>query len=162
MVTREQLIEQSVQTYVREQLFDVRGYPEAQIEIMDAFPTDRFDGPLDKNYLAAGYGFDDQGTQAELGSDLTVRTYSIEWFVFATTQTWGRNLAHAIKFALETDKIIPLLDISQAAQPRVGTLVVLGVTAEEVPVPDPEPAEENLWRTAVRVEDTYYPSESWF
>ena len=163
MVTREQLIEQSVQEFVKNALFNVHGYPSAKIEIMDAFPKDRFEGPLDKNYIAAGFGFDDQGQNVEMGSDLTRRVYSIEWFVFAMTATWGRNLAHALKFALEQDHTIPLLNVTEPTPwPVIDRLVVLGVNAEEVPVPDPTPAEENMWRTAVRLEDEYVPALAWY
>lgn len=162
MVTREQLIEQSCQEFVKTALFTTHGYPASKIEILDAFPKDRFEGPLEKNYLAAGYGFDDQGQNVEMGSDLTRRVYTIEWYVFATTSTWGRNLAHAVKFALETDQTIPLLNITEPGWPEIDRLMVLGVNAEEVPMPDPNPAEENVWRVVVRVEDEYFPAAAWF
>lgn len=162
MVTREQLIEQSIQKFVRDGLFDDHGYPSSQVEIMEAFPKSRFEGPLDKNYLAAGFGFDDQGQNVEMGSDLTRRVYTVEWFVFAKTATWGRNLAHAVKFVLEAGQTIPLLNVTEDGWPEIDRLVVLGCNAEEVPVPDPTPAEENLWRTVVRVEDVYFPQAAWF
>lgn len=163
MVTREQLIEQSTQEFVKNALFIERGYPSAKIEVMDAFPKDRFEGPLTKNYIAAGYGFDDQGQNIEMGSDVTRRVYTVEWFVFAMTSTWGRNLAHAIKFALEVDASIPLLNITEPEPwPTIDRLVVLGVNSEEVPVADPTPAEENMWRTVVRLEDIYVPALAWY
>lgn len=160
MVTRERLIEQSVQEFVKDVLFNERNYPSAQIEVLDSFPYSFFDGePLKKNYLAAGYDFDDQGIQAEIGSDLTTRNYTIEWFVFGRSKEWGRNLAHAIKFALETNvKVIPLLDVTQAGQPQIDALVVKGVTASRILVPEPEPAHEFVYHTVVTVEDTYSPS----
>lgn len=161
MVTREQLIEQSVQEYAKDQLFDVQNQPEAQIEILDAFPNDKFEGVLEKNYLAAGFNFDDQGTQAELGSDLTRRVYTIEWFVFGKTSTWGKNLSHGLKFALEDDKVIPLLDVTQDGNPQIDALEVLGVTCEHVPIPEPQPWEENVWRVAIQVQDEYFPSAAW-
>lgn len=163
MVTREQLIEQSVQTFVRKALFDDHGYPNSKIEIMESFPSSRFQGPLDKNYLAAGFNFDDPGQKIELGSKLTQRVYTIEWFVWGLSDTWGRNLAHAVKFALEEGDAIPLLDITEPEPwPEIDRLIVLGVNSEDVPIPDPTPAEEHLWRTVVRVEDQYFPEQAWF
>lgn len=162
MVTREQLVEQSVEEWVKTQLFDVRGYPEPQIEVLDEFPFDTFEGPLEKNYLAAGFNFDDQGQQAELGSDLTKRMYTIEWYVFGLDATWAQNIAHAVKFALETDKIIPLLNVSVAGKPQIDSLEVFGVQAEKVQVPQPEPSEKHVYRVAVRVQDEYFPSQAWY
>lgn len=155
-ITRETLITQSVQDYVREQLFDIRNYPEEQVELLDAFPYDRFDGPLDKNYVALGFNFDDQGSQAELGSDLKVRNYTLEFFVFALSATWGSNLANAVKFAADHDGLIPLRDYSDLAKPIVDYLVVDSVRTERQPIPDPKPHERFVWTTLVRVEDTYH------
>lgn len=162
MVTREQLVEQSTQEYIKDQLFNVRGYPTAQIEVLDAFPYDTFEGPLDKSYVAAGFNFDDQGRQGELGSDLTVRTYTIEWYVFGKSETWAKNLSHAIKFALEQDRIIPLLDVSEVAKPQIDAMPMVGVSAEKVMVPNPEPSQEHVYRVSCQVEDTYRPSEAWY
>lgn len=146
-------------------LFNQQGYPSAKIEILDAFPFDRFEGKLSKNYLAAGYDFDDQGTPAEIGSDLTNRIYTIEWFVFGLSHEWGRNIAHAVKFALETNnKLIPLLNVTAPQPwPQIDTLEVVGVTSSKLLVPDPEPSQENVFHTVVRVQDTYSPSlQGWY
>lgn len=154
-ITRETLITQSVQDYVREQLFVARGYPEDQVELLDAFPYDTFDGPLDKNYVALGFNFDDQGTQAELGSDLKTRNYTLEFFVFAISQTWGSNLANALKFAADHDGIIPLLDYSSLAKPQIDAMIVKSTRTERQPIPDPKPHERYVWTTMVVVEDYY-------
>lgn len=155
-ITREDLVTQSVQDYLREQLFDVRGYPEDKIELMDAFQGEAIETPMRKNYIATGYNFDDGGSQAELGSSLTDRLYTIEFFVFGMTSTWGRNLANAVKFSLENDKLIPLLDISQPWKPQIDVLPLVSVSAERQIVRDPSEWERNIWTVHLRVTDTYY------
>lgn len=155
-INRETLIVQSTQDYVREQLFDVKSYPEDQIVLLDSFPHNRFDGPLDKNYIAFGFNFDDEGRQAELGSDLKTRTYTLEFFTFGLNSIWGSNLANAIKFAADTDGVIPLLDYGQIAKPEIDRLIVTGTRAEQQVIPEPAPYEENVWVTWVNVEDCYF------
>lgn len=163
MVTRERLIEQSVQEWVKDVLFNQQGYPEATIEMLDAFPFNRFTGELDKNYVAAGFDFDDQGTQAEVGSDLTTRVYTIEWYTFGISKEWGRNIGHAIKFALETEKAIPLLNITEENWPEIDSMPMVGVTCKHLDVADPEPSQEHVYHTVVRVQDTYSPSlQGWY
>jgi hypothetical protein len=88
-ITREELVEQSVTDWLREQMFTVRGYPPTRVELVDAFARRRFPGPLDKNYLAIGFNFDDGGTPAELGSDLLRRQYTIEVWVIGTSAAGG-------------------------------------------------------------------------
>lgn len=155
-ITREDLVEQSVQDFIRRQLFDVRGYPEDQIELLDAFPYNTFRDELDKNYLALGFNFDDDGRQAELGSDLKTRSYTMEFFVFGISNVWGRNLANAIKFAADIDGVIPLHDYGDLAKPEIDRLVVEGSRSERQAIPDPEPWQRHVWVTYVVVEDTYF------
>ncbi len=157
-ITREDYVEQSVQTYARRQLFDVRNYPEEQIEFLEAFDDNMFDRQdINKNYVASGYDFDDDGKQAELGSDLIRRQYSFEFFVIGISSVWGKNIAQAIKFSLEQDGIIPLLDIADADAapdwPQIDALVLIGVTSNRVVVQDPAPWQKHIWITRVRVED---------
>lgn len=160
-ITREDYVEQSVQTYARRQLFDVKGYPEEQIEFLEAFDDNMFDNQpeLRKNFVASGYDFDDDGRQAELGSDLITRLYTFEFFCIGISSVWGRNLSQAIKFGLETDGIIPILDIADADSapdwPQIDSLVLVGVSANRVIVQDPAPWQKHIWITRVRVEDTY-------
>lgn len=155
-ITREDLVEQSVQDYVRNAVFTVRGYPTEKVELLDAFPYDRFDGPLEKNYIALGFNFDDQGTQAELGSDLKTRVYTLEFFIFGMSQVWARNLANTVKFAADNDGIIPLLDYADLAKPQIDSLVVEGTRTERQPINNPQPWERNVWITYVVVEDIYH------
>jgi hypothetical protein len=156
MISREDLVEQSVQEYVKDKLFSApRNYSTDLVELLDAFPYDRFDGELDKNYVALGFNFDDDGRQAELGSDLKTRLYTIEFFIFGMSAVWGRNLANVVKFAADNDGIIPLLDFGDLAKPQIDALVVDGTRAERQAVRDPKPHERHVWVTYVVVEDTY-------
>jgi hypothetical protein len=157
-ITREQMIMQSVTTYVRAALFDDRGYPEDQIDLLDAFPHEEIKsgGEPEKNAIAVGFNFDDQGTPLELGSSLKRRIYTIEQFVFGTSPVWAENLAHAVKFAVDRDESIPLLDISDPALPEIDTLEVLSASAEHQPVPRPRPWERHVWVTTIKVADDYF------
>lgn len=158
MITREDMVEQSVQDYVRHALFQLRDYPESQVEILDSFPFGRFEGPLEKNYVAMGFNFDDGGEQAELGSDLKRRLYTIQFFIFGLTTVYARNLANAVKFALDTEGVVPLKDIGQAGAPLIDALIVENVSAERQIIPDPEPWQENVWTATLRVTDEYHAS----
>lgn len=162
-VTREDFVEQSVQTYVKRQLFDVRGYPTDVIDLLetDAFDENMFGAQeeIEKNHVAQGYDFDDDGRQAELGSSLIRRQYTFEFFVMGISSTWARNIAQAIKFSVEQDGIIPLLDITDTASapdwPTIDALVLVAVSANRVMVEDPAPWQRHIWVTRVRVEDEY-------
>jgi hypothetical protein len=125
-VTREQMVMQSVVTYVRAALFDTRGYPEDQIDLLDAFPHEQIQAgqPIEKTAIAVGFNFDDHGTPLELGSSLKRRIYTIELFVFGVTPVWSENLANAVKFAVDVDETIPLLDVSDPDAPPIDTIDV--------------------------------------
>lgn len=159
MIDRESIIERSVDTYLRQQLFNVRGYPTDKVQILDAYPTNtQMLGPLDKNYIAIGWSTDDGGRQAELGSSLKRRVYTFDFYVFGTNRVWGKNLASVIRFSLESDQVIGLLD------PRDGTTVIDHVDVDYVSSQQavsrtPRPWEENCWITRLRVED-YYDSSA--
>lgn len=158
MIDRETIIERSIDAYLREQLFGARGYPVDKVEILDAYPTnERMSRPLDKNYVAIGWSTDDGGRQAELGSSLKRRLYTFDFYVFGTSRVWAKNLASVIRFALEADENIPVLD------PRDGTTAIDSVAVEfvstqQVVVRTPRAYEENVWVTRLRVEDYYSSS----
>lgn len=160
-ITREDFVEQSVQTYVRRQLFDVRQLPEDQIEFLESFDDNMFDGEETprRNLIASGYDFDDDGKQAELGSSLIRRQYTFEFFVIGISSQWAKNLAQAVKFAVEQDGLIPLLDITDTASapdwPEIDRMPLVGVSANRVIVQDPAPWQRHIWITRVRVEDEY-------
>lgn len=155
MIDRETIIERSIDAYLRQQLFTVRQYPTDRVEILDAYPNnERMGRPIDKNYIAIGWSADDGGVQAELGSSLKRRRYTFDFHVFGVSRVWGKNLASVIRFSLESDENIPVLD------PRDGTTTMGSVTVEFVSVQQavvstPRPFEENVWITRLRVEDYY-------
>lgn len=155
-LTREQYVKQSVDDYLRHQLFTVRGYPTDQVEIKGSFQGDQVETPLTKNWVAAGFNFDDGGRQAELGSTLVKRVYTIELFCFGKNATWGENLANAIASSLETDLAIPVVDIAAEGRPPKGEfLEVLSVAAQREAIPDPPEWQRFTWTVKLRVEDYY-------
>jgi hypothetical protein len=159
MIDRETIIERSVDAYLRNQLFTVRGYPTDKVQILDAYPTQTMmRRPLDRNYIAIGWSADDGGRQAELGSSLVRRRYTFDFYTFGTSRVWAKNLASVIRYSLESDQNIDLLD------PRDGTTVIDSVAvdyvaAQQALTTDPRPWQENCWIVRLRVED-YYDSAS--
>jgi hypothetical protein len=156
VVTREQKIEQSVQDFVREMLFTRFAYPADKVELLDSFPYERFKGPLDKTYVAAGFNFDDGGEAGEMGSDLIHRVYTIELWTFGVSALWGRNVSNAVKAALEQESTIPLIDHGDSGT-EIDRLTIppRGLRNRHVSVRDPRPWEQNVWVTTVNVEDYY-------
>jgi hypothetical protein len=154
-IQREDMVEQSVQDYLREMLFDGQGYPEGQIGILDAFTAEEFEGDLDKNYIAVGFNFDDGGDEAECGSTLTRKVVTIEFFILGKTSTWGRNLKNALVTSFERDKRVPLRNIGDPAKPIFDYLPVLNVTGSREPIPDPAPWQRFVWTVLLRLEDEY-------
>jgi hypothetical protein len=153
VVTREDLIAQSVFDYAKEGL-RARGYDEGRVAFIEAWS--QIAEPLEKNYVATGFDFDDEGEQAEMGSDLKRRLYTIQFFVFGQTLTLSRNIANALKFVLEREGTIPLLQVDQAGRPEIDKLILDGVSAERQVVPDPQPWQRFVYTTTLRVEDCYF------
>jgi hypothetical protein len=158
-VTREDYVTRSVIEYLKDLLVE-KGYDDDVIELLDEFPHGRFEGVLDKTYIAAGFNFDDTGKQAELGSTVKRRLYTTEFFIFGKNRTWGKNVAQAVKFCLENDQIIPLLDISDKALPQIDALPVIGVMAQHQAINQPAPWQENIWTVHCQIEDTYEAAEA--
>lgn len=154
-IQREDMVEQSVQDYLKQKLFVTQGYPEGQIGILDAFTAEEFEGDLDKNYIAVGFNFDDGGSDAEVGSTLTRKLVTIEFFILGRTSTWGRNLKNALVSSFEQDKVVPLLNIGDPAKPIIDRLPVLSVTGTREPIPDPAPWQRFVWTVLLRLEDEY-------
>lgn len=163
MVTREDLVEQSVMERAKTALLTERGYPAAKLDFRDEFPQELLDNTaegreaLTKQIIAVGFNFDDQGTQAEMGSDLLQRIYTIEFFVIGTTNTWARNLAQALKFGLQQNGTIPLLNVENN-NVEIDRLEVVGATADRQMVNQPEPWQRFIWLTQVKVLDVYHAS----
>lgn len=161
-ITREELVEESVSMFLREQMFTVRGYPTDRVEFLDAFVERRLDAldSLAKNYVAIGFNFDDGGTQLEMGSSLLQRVYTIEVWVIATDVHTGRNLANAVRDSAESAEAIPLRDIRVSGSPVVDYLQVNPVRAQRQPVADPKPWQESLYIVHIPVVDEYYADQA--
>lgn len=159
-ITREDLVTQSVTDVVRAGLAD-RGYPADRYELLDSF-TYEPNLVLEKNLICLGFNFDDGGEQAECGSDLKRRLYTIHFFVLGLSRTEARNLANAIKFILDVDTLVPLKDVSQAGAPEIDEpLIVMSASTQDEPPPaSPEPWQQFVWSTLIRVED-YYSASQW-
>lgn len=161
MVTREQCVVQSSQDFVTDGL-RTRGYDEDLVHVRDAFPsvTERAT-ELTQTNVALGFTFDDGGRQIELGSDLTLRTYTIEFWIFGKTPEEAENVASVVRVIAESEGMIPLKDISDPAKPVIDSLplaypkpVVIGRQIAH----DPANWDRFVWTTTVKVEDVYYPS----
>jgi hypothetical protein len=156
-ITRQTLIAASVDAHLRSELFNRLEYPESQVEVLESFPHDVFDGPLDHSYIAYGFDVDDGGAAGEMGSDLVVRVHDAEIFVFAHSPAFGRNLGPTIRDTFDV-RTIPLLDVREQGRPEIDRLVVESASADRQPIPDPKPWEENVWLVTVRLSDEYYAS----
>jgi hypothetical protein len=154
LITREQKLAESVQRYGRARLAE-RGYPMEKLRFVDEYPWGVTQLEPGVALIASGFDLDDEGRLAELGSDLIERQYTIQFWTFAATEVLARNVAQALKFALERDGLIPLLDIAVDGSPEIDRVVVDGVTAERQVIPNPEPWQENVWTTTLTVTDTY-------
>jgi hypothetical protein len=155
MIQRSQKVEQSIQEYVRGLIFGAQKYPETQVEILDAWDGEKFSGTLDKNYIAMGFNFDDGGKEGEVGSNLVRKLVTVEFFVVATNATWGRNLSSALTTALESDRVVPLLDIGEPGQPQIDALPVITCSSEHQPIANPQPWQRFIWTVHLRLEDEY-------
>jgi hypothetical protein len=155
MIDRETVIATSIESYLRNQLYVVRGYPPDRVVMLDAFPdSQRMSRPLDANYIAVGWSADDGGRDAELGSSLRRRLYTFDFYTFAVSRVWGRNLASVVRFCLEADQSIDLLDPGDG-QTVTGHVDVEFVSVQQAVAANPRPYEENCWITRLRVVDYY-------
>jgi hypothetical protein len=137
-----------------------RGYDSSRVLMRDAFPTlEERATELNVTTVAAGFNFDDGGTQIELGSDLTERAYTIEFWTFGVSQEYGRNVANLVRAIVEdNDGHIPLKDIGVVGQPEIGALVLDQVRVVRQVNRDPRPWDMFVFTTRVEVTDTYYPA----
>lgn len=153
-LTRNEIVQRSVEHYIRAQVYGERGFSAGDLVWKDSFPGKQ--ASLEKNTVAVGYNFDQEPVQAELGSTLVTRQASIEFFVFGLTNTWAQNIAGVVEAAALRDEFIPLLDFTDADLPETGeVLEVSGARAERQIIQQPEPWQEYVWLTTMHVEDTY-------
>lgn len=156
------MVEQSIENFVRDGLI-TRGYNTTQVKLRDAFPTPaERSSPLTVTQVAVGYNFDDGGVPIELGSDMTRRQYTIEFWVFGVTPQFGRNIAHVVKSIFETaaNRSVPLQDIREKDLTVIGELQLADQRATSVMrqlANDPRPWDINVWSTLVRILDEYNP-----
>jgi hypothetical protein len=165
VVTREQQVEQSIQNFIRTQL-TAHGY-DPIVTLRDTFPSpDERAQPMTKNIVAVGFNFDDGGKIIEMGSDLTQRVYTIEFWVFGTSMSVANNVATVVRtFIEDAGYLIPLLDIADG-NAAIDVLIVRdgsygggqGPRVQRQVSNDPRPGDRFVFSVAIRVEDTYYPS----
>lgn len=163
MITREDQVEQSVSDFVKEGVAAFNY--DSVVHLRDAFPSaDERAEKLEKTTIAVGFNFDDGGRHIELGSDLTLRTYTIEFWVFGLTAIQGRNVANLIRAIVEQGNyLIPLKAIQDPGTPVFDQLVVSderGVTVTRQLANNPRVWDRYVWTAVVRVEDTYMPSQA--
>jgi hypothetical protein len=160
-IPREAMVEQSVSDFVRAALYDPAqgAYTPEQVGFMEAFPTDRQrQTTLDKTYVAVGFTYDSGSIQAELGSDLKRRPYTIEFFVFGKDMGWGRNVALTVKSILDTEYgLVPLRDYSVEGKPVIDQLMVQDDlrSAKQI-IEDPMAWEHFTWTVTVTILDEYH------
>lgn len=160
MIAREVKIEQSIMDYVRAALVE-QGYTDELLTVREAFPgVGERSAPLSKTTLAIGFNFDDGGTQAELGSNLTRYLHTVEFWVFGTTVRLGRAVAYAVRDALKETGLVPLKDVGVAGQPVIDQIVLMedrGVRVERQIATDPLAWDLNVYTATARFEDYAYP-----
>lgn len=161
MITREDMIEQSIEDFVKEGLV-LNGYTDDKVHVRDAFPSpDERSQPLVQTEVAIGFNFDDGGVNIELGSDLKLRKYTIEFWTFGLTQQQGRNVATVIRTLLEDEGAVDLKDIGTTGRPVIDRLLLQdspGISVTRQIAAQPRPWDRNVFTTTCRIEDTYYPS----
>jgi roadblock/LC7 domain-containing protein len=159
VITREDMVEQSVTDFVRAgiQASDLS----SKIEIREAFPTeDERAQPLTVTQVAAGFNFDDGGKLMELGSNLTERMYTITFWTFGTSRSMGRTTANFIGQLAESAGTIPLKNIGIIGQPVIDQLLLperQAVTVTRQISQRPRPWDLNVWSTVLKLIDQYYP-----
>jgi hypothetical protein len=160
MISREDLIVQSIQSFVIDELRG-RGYTQQRVEILDGFDATLFEEKygetgLDKTYVAVAFQFDNGGSQAELGSSLKSYLHTIDFLTLGHTSTWGRNVAHVIKAVLNVDRgALALRDYNVAIDPRpiIDWLPIEEISTEREHSYDPRPWQQFAWSTRLRVWD---------
>lgn len=161
MITREDLIEQSVMNFVREGLTDFNYIPRVA-DIREAFPSPgERDTAMTKTQVALGFNFDDGGRLAEMGSDLTEFLHTAEVWVFGVTGAEGRNTANAVRALVLTADTIPLLDVRDNARPVIDQLTKpdrQAVVVSRQLAADPRPWDRFVWTATLRLYDTYSPA----
>ena len=162
MIPRETKIEQSVSDHLRDHLVAL-GYTPDRLAIREAFPglAER-STPLAKNTLAIGFDFDDGGRPVELGSDLTQRIYTMEFWTFGVSIAHARTIAATVKSIFEINPVVPLKDVGVEGQPVIDQIVVLDdvkrIIVQRQISTEPAAWDQFVYTTTVKFEDYYSPS----
>jgi hypothetical protein len=160
LISREDLIVQSIQSFVTSELRGL-GYTPQRVELLDGFDAGLFEERygetgLDRTYVAIAFQFDDGGTQAELGSSLKAYLHTIDFLIFGHTATWGRNVAHVIKSILNVERgALALYDYNVPNDPRpvLDYLPIEEISTEREHTYDPRPWQQFVWSTRLRIWD---------
>lgn len=156
MISREDIIEQSVFDYVKDGLRN-GGYDENLVAVRDAFPTpNERSSTLAQTTVAIGFNFDDGGAQAELGSELIVYLHNVEFWTFGTTPKLGRNVAGVIRHILRSEGGVPLRDYGAAGIPVIDKLQLADrVVVQRQVNAAPLAWDMNVWTTMAKFEDYF-------
>lgn len=157
MLTREDLIEESVVTYIKASLSDYN-YDDTDgsgnVIVKDDFPSpDERGTELLTTTVAIALAFDDGGRPIEIGSTLTQYTHTVECWVFATTPKFGRNLSNVIKAIVRHEGEIPLLNVAEVGKPQIDVLIVDRVASSRQINSSPRPWDRNVFTCTIRVID---------
>lgn len=168
MVQRNLKIRKSVAEYLRTRLPNW-GMTSDDVEIDESFDYKRWAiqsaatpsaVQLSKNVVSFGFSFDDGGRQAEMGSTLIERVISFEVFIFALSEDWADNIGGAIQNQIWADQVIPLWDFGSSDDPEIIDHLEVpdrgSVRFERVPISDPRPWEEHLFRVIAKATDCCY------
>ena len=162
-VTREDIVEFSVLTYIQSGLVAL-GIPiPAEVDFKESFNTNLFNSEIDKTWIAPGFHQNDGGRLFELGSNLRRKTYDFEYWIIGLNATQGRNLANLIDQLVTTNLIIPILDLTQPQPyPLLGALLAAEEPSkvERAVVGNPEPWQQHLYCAHIKVMDEFYAPSS--
>lgn len=157
-VVREDIVEASVFLFIQAGIA-ARGFPANMIGYKESFNTNLFESTIDKSWIAPGFHMNDGGHLWEIGSNLRRKVYTFEYWVIGLNAAQGKNLAHAVSEIVETQLIIPLLDITQPMPyPVIGSLESAENPASvtRAMAPDPLPWQQHLYTAHIPVLDFYY------
>lgn len=161
MITREDLIEQTLTDFLQSKL-TANGYIPDVVDIREAFPsvTERSQ-EMTKTQVSIGFNFDDGGRPAELGSDLCIYTHTVEFWTFGLNEGEGRNVANFIKQAFRANMNIGLKDYGDEDEPVIANMEIpdaRSISTTRQISRNPFPWDQFVWSTVIRIQD-YYAAE---
>lgn len=140
--------------------------PAPNVVVREAFPTpDERESELTCTTLAFGFGHDDGGMAAEIGTTLTKYVHTLSCWVFALEPRFGRKVAYAMQHVCRVGQgnyglpdTITLLDFNAdpVAPPQLDLLNVLSVQVEHQGNNSVRPWDRYVFSANVIVQDIYY------